>query len=67
MHIVELGNRGYLGSTEKGKPAVVQSAGAARTFETLNQAKKAIARVQKTQPDFDMSAATPIVATRRRT
>lgn len=65
MHIVELGNRGYLG-TENQKPAVVKSTTEARTFETLTQAKKAIARAQKVQPNFDISDAKPVVATRKR-
>ncbi len=66
MHIVALGNRGYLGAGEKGKPAVVGSTTEARSFETLNQANKAILRTQKTHPDFNTSDAKAIVATRRR-
>lgn len=65
MHIVELGNRGYLG-TENQKPAVVKSTAEARTFETLTQATKAIARAKKVQPTFDISDAKPVVATRKR-
>jgi hypothetical protein len=62
MHIVALGNDGYLGRCTRGRPACVKSIKEATPFNTKSQAERAIARTREKFPhSVNMSEAAPFV------
>jgi len=58
MHVIRLGNRGYVGG--ESKPQVVKSMLEARQFKTKNLAERGIERLRNKNPGFDMSDADTI-------
>ena len=55
MQIVVLGNSGYLGNNKGKEPTIVLSRNEARTFNTKTQAERAIKRIKKNTPSFDLT------------
>lgn len=56
MLIITLGNRGYLGENKGTEPQVVTSTKEARPFGTKKQAQRAITRIEKKNPNFDLTS-----------